>query len=441
METSASPTISYISIARLSFPIILANMAVPLLGLVDTAVIGHNGTASDLGAIALGSLIFTFVFWAFGFLRMSTTGFIAQAIEANDINEARAALNRAILLGVVIGSSLFALQYPIIRTALWLLGGSEIVETQVEAYWDIRIWAAPATLTTYAVMGALIGLGKTRQLLWLQLALNGTNLVLDVVFVIGLGWGVKGIAAGTLIAEWAAALLGLWLVTPYLRVPGQPYWHWHIIANRSAFRRTLSTNTDILWRTLFMLAGFAFFANQGAKFGDTALAANHILLQFISFSAFFLDGFAFATESLVGRAIGIRNQGLFDRVIRVSSHLAAATAVSLAMLLLLLGSSIIERLTSIADVQAYATAYLPYAALYVGVSFAAFQLDGVFIGATRSRAMRNASLIALLIFLMAYTLTRYLDNHGLWIAFVIYVIARALALGYYYPQLRRDLRA
>lgn len=189
-----------------------------------------------------------------------------------------------------------------------------------------------------------------------------------------------------------------------------------------------------------MLAGFAFFANQGAKFGDIALAANHILLQFISFSAFFLDGFAYATESLVGRAIGIKNRGLFDRVIRVSSHLAAATAVSLAMLLLLVGSSIIERLTSIAEVRAYATAYLPYAALYVGVSFAAFQLDGVFIGATRSRAMRNASLIALLIFLMAYTLTSHLENHGLWIAFVIYVIARALALGYYYPQLRRDLR-
>jgi MATE family multidrug resistance protein len=440
MENPHTATgVSYASIIRLTAPIILANMAVPLLGLVDTAIMGHSGSASDLGAIALGSLIFTFVFWLFGFLRMSTTGFTAQALGAGDLGEARAIFGRAILLGSGIGIALILAQFPIIHCALWLLGGSDKVETQVAAYWDIRIWAAPATLMTYAIMGTLIGLGKTRHLLLLQLCLNGTNLILDVFFVVGLDWGVKGIAAGTLIAEWISALVGFWMVTRHLSETGKPFWNWPILIDRNAFARTLSTNADIMWRTLFLLGGFAFFSNQGAKFGDTALAANHILLQIISFSAFFLDGFAFAVESLVGRALGIRNRELFDRVIGLSTRLAAITAFILTLIILFAGNMLIESLTSITTVKTYALIYLPYAACYVFVSFAAFQLDGIFIGATRSRAMRNASFISLMIFLFAFAFMQELENHGLWIAFIIYVSARAVTLGHYYPALRREI--
>lgn len=432
--------ITHSYIVRLAIPIILANMAAPLLGLVDTAVIGHTGNASNLGAIALGSLVFNFVYWAFGFLRMGTTGFIAQAAGAGDYPEVRAAFGRALLLGGAIGLLLIIVQYPIIHSALWLLDGSENVESLVQTYWDIRIWAAPATLASYAIMGSLIGLGKTRQLLWLQLLLNLTNLALDILFVVGFDWGVRGIALGTLIAEWSCALVGLVLVFKNLHIQHEKFWQWPQLLNRIAIAKTLGTNADIMWRTLFLLTGFAFFANQGARFGDNILATNHILLQFISFSAFFLDGFAFALESLVGKAKGACNRELFDRVIKVSSQIAAFTAVLLMSIIIAGGATAIAGLTSVNGIQEEATKFLPYAAIYVAVSFAAFQLDGIFIGATHSRAMRNASFYALIIFLTSsWVLIPFMGNHGLWAAFVIYVITRAMTLGFYLPELRRSI--
>lgn len=440
MNAPADTNITRTYLVRLALPLILANMATPLLGLVDTAIIGHTGKVSDLGAIALGSLVFNFVYWAFGFLRMGTTGFTAQAAGAGNYTEVRAAFGRALLLGGFIGLLLVLAQYPIIQAALWLLDGSDAVEAQVKSYWDIRIWAAPATLASYAIMGSLIGLGKTRQLLWLQLLLNITNLLLDVLFVVGFDWGVRGIALGTVIAEWSCALAGLVLVINNLRTRDEKFWRWTHLLNRTALLNTLHTNADIMWRTLFLLAGFAFFSNQGAGFGDTTLAANHILLQFISFSAFFLDGFAFALEALVGKAKGASNRQLFDQAIIKSTQIAAGTAALLTLAILTGGSVAIAHLTAIAGIQTEAKELLPYAAIYVLVSFAAFQLDGIFIGATRSRDMRNASLYALMIFLASsWALIPRWGNHGLWLAFVIYVIARAVALAIYMPALRRSI--
>lgn len=429
------------AIIRLALPIILANAAVPLLGLVDTAVIGHSGTAADLGAIALGSLIFSFLFWGFGFLRMGTSGFTAQAAGAGDYREVRTAYGRALLLGVAIGLLLILLQYPLNLLAFWLLDGSVAVEQAAQVYMHTRIWGAPATLATYAIMGTLIGIGHTRQLLWLQLLLNGMNLILDVVFVIGFDWGVRGIALGTVIAEWTCVLVGAGVLYRVLRKPQtESFFIWSHIFQRSALVSTLKTNSDIMWRTLFMLTGFGWFANQGAQFGDTVLAANHILLQFLSFAAFFLDGFAFALESLVGKAIGARNRQLFDRVIVVSTQIAAACAAGLMLLLLLFGPLAINALNPHPAIQLQAQTYLPYAATYVLLSFMAFQLDGIFIGATASRAMRNAALVSLLIFLAAaWLLVEWAGNQGLWLAFILYVIARALALGAYLPALRRQL--
>lgn len=433
-------TLTHTGMIRLAIPIILANMAVPLLGLVDTAVIGHTGDASNLGAIALGSLVFNFVYWAFSFLRMGTTGFTAQAAGAGNHQQVITVFGRALLMGGFIGLSLIALQFPLIHTSLWLLDGSDAVEEQVKIYWDVRIWAAPATLATYAIMGTLIGLGKTKQLLWLQLFLNGINLLLDVLFVVGFDWGVRGIAWGTLVAEWSCAIAGLLMVMNHLRKPGERIWNWSAIFNRAALIKTLSTNADIMWRTLFLLSGFAYFSNQGAGFGDTTLAANHILLQFISFSAFFLDGFAFALESQVGRAIGARDQLLFKRAIKISSEIAALTALGLMLLIVFAGTSAINYLTSISAIQTAASTYLPYAAIYVLVSFAAFQLDGIFIGAMRSRAMRNASFFSLVIFIAcSLGMTGLWGNHGLWFSFIIYVVARAATLAYYYTGLRRQL--
>lgn len=441
MNSSAQPNTSRRAILRLSIPIILANAAVPLLGLTDTAVIGHFGNTAALGAIALGSLVFSFIYWAFGFLRMGTSGFTAQALGAGDWKEVKAACLRALLIGFAIGLVLLLLQWPIFRLALWLLDASPAVESQVRDYMHWRIWGAPACLGNYALLGTLIGLGQTRKLLVLQLLLNGLNLLLDISLVVYFHWGVAGIALGTAIAEWLSFALGLLWVMRILHQQS-PGFHWQHILQLEAISATLKTNADILWRTLFLLSGFAWFANQGARFGDTTLAANHILLQFISFSAFFLDGFAFALESLVGRALGARDAHSFTRALVNSSQIAALTALGLTLILLFQGESFIAAMTPLPQVRAQALHDLPFAAIYVLVSFVAFQLDGVFIGAIQSRAMRNASALSFVLFLLAgFSWVPGWQNTGLWLAFIAYVIARALCLGFYLPGIFRKFSA
>lgn len=427
----------------IAWPIVLANAAVPLLGLADTAVIGNTGRVADLGAIALGALLFNFVYWGFGFLRMGTTGFVAQAAGAGDEAEVRAAIGRALLLAIAIGVALVALQWPIAWFALRLFAAGSEVESLTREYFLIRIWGAPASLATFAVMGLLIGLERSGQLLKIQLVLNGLNIALDVLFAGVFGWGVRGIAFGTVIAEWTTLALALATALSLLRArhfDAETFWPRARIADGARLLKTLGANADIMIRTLALLAGFAFFTNAGAAFGDRVLAANHILLQFIAFSAYFLDGFAFAAEALVGRAIGAARRDRFDAVVRRSTELAAATAVALCALLALGGAAAVNGLTDLEPVRTTATDYLPYACVYVLLSFAAFQLDGVFVGATRTRAMRDASLLSLAVFLAAYWLlaARY-GNAGLWIAFVVYVVARAAALGAYYPALRRSV--
>ena len=428
----------HLAIARIAFPIILANATVPLLGLADTAAIGHTGGAQELGAIALGALVFSFLYWGFGFLRMGTTGFIAQAAGAGDYAEVRDVALRAGVMGVAIGVLLVALQYVIGIAALYLLDASDGVKHGVHAYFGVRIWGAPATLTTFAVLGVLIGLGKTKQLLWLQLALNGLNIALNIFFVIGLGWGVEGIAAGTVIAEWMSLLLGIWMVRRIFHVM-QPQvdnpWSWLRLSDRGKFRRMATTNGNIMVRTLALLVGFAWFANQGARFGDTILAANHILLQFVSFSAFFLDGYAYVVEMMVGRAVGARSEQTFRKELKRANQLAGATALLLALLFFGIGTPAIQGLTTDAAVRAVAQQYLPYACGYILLSFYAFQLDGVFIGATRSREMRNASVFSLAVFLVcSAVLATHAANAGLWLAFIIYVVVRGLSLAYYLPR-------
>jgi MATE family multidrug resistance protein len=426
---------------RLAWPLILANSTVPLLGLVDTAVIGHTGRSVDLGAIALGALIFNVLFWGFGFLRMGTTGFAAQADGAGDELEVRAVLGRAVLLAAAIGLGLILLQAPIASATLRLLGASPAVEGITRGYILTRIWGAPASLALYAVMGLLIGLGHSGRLLRVQLLLNGLNMLLDVLFAGLLGWGARGIALGTAVAEWLAVAYAGWITLRLLagrrRAVG-PFWPWRRIVDPARLRQTLAANGDIMLRTLLLLFGFAWFMDRSARFGDGVLAGNHILLQFVSFSAFFLDGFAYATETLVGRAMGAGRRDLLDAAVRTASRLAAGTAAALAMGIVVLGPWAVAALTDLAEVRAAAQRYLPYAAVYVLLAVAAFQLDGIFIGATRTRAMRNASLAAIVAFLAAsWPLVEWAGNDGLWAAFIVFVVARALALGAYYPALRR----
>lgn len=445
MVNSGNP--SFLRILNLAWPIIIANAAVPLLGLVDTAVIGNVGDITDLGAIALGALIFSFVYWSFGFLRMSTTGFVAQAVGASDYLEVRAILGRALLMALLLGIMLVCLQLLIQWVAFFLLGGSEEVEAAARAYFTVRIWGAPATLSIFVLMGLLIGMGKSRQLLLIQLFLNGLNILLDIWFAGVLGLGATGIALGTVVAEWMTALLAAYFVLGQLRETcgeGESFWPREKIFDRSRILRMLSSNFDIMLRTLLLVFSFAYFTNQSARFGDDVLAANHILLQLISFAAFFLDGFAFVVESEAGKALGGKNRAAFITSVRNSTILAAVTALLLSAGLLLVAELVIAALTDIGEVRLLASALSGLAALYILCSFAAFQLDGIYIGVSFTREMRQASIYSLAVFLLAcWLLIEDFGVDGLWWAMIIYVLARAAALLIYLPALLRrfDTRA
>lgn len=443
IQVSGPGNMSRAQIWQKAWPIILANAAVPLLGLADTAVIGNLGNLAQLGAIAFGAMIFSFIYWSFGFLRMGTTGFTAQASGAGDEAEVRATLGRALLLSAALGIGIVLLQWPLAQLALGLLEGSAEVEAITRDYFIIRIWGAPATLSIFALMGTLIGLGKSRYLLAVQLFLNGLNIVLDVLFAGVLGWGAEGIALGTVVAEWITLVLAVGLVLKLLRGrqgDSEAFWPLSRMGDAGKMLQLMSANTDILLRTLLLLFSFAWFINQSALYGDAVLGANHILLQLVSFSAFFLDGYAFVAEALVGEALGAKRRQDLTIAVRRSTELAAATAAVLALLILFFGGVAIDALTNIQAVRVAAADTVVWAALYVMLSFAAFQLDGIFIGATHTREMRNASFISAAVFMAAWWfLAPVYGIHGLWSAFVIYVCVRALSLAAYYPRLLRSL--
>lgn len=435
---------SHLAIARKAFPIILANASVPLLGLVDTAAIGHTGGAQEIGAIALGALVFSFLYWGFGFLRMGTTGYVAQASGAGQYDEIRNIGLRYATIAIGIGLVFILFQRLILPVALNLLDTSESIKDLVADYFYIRIWGAPATLCTYALLGVLIGLGETKKLLVLQLVLNGINIGLNVVFVVFLGLGVRGIALGTVLAEWTSLIFGIWMIWRILKrisPNSSNAINWSILFEKNQFTQMMQTNGNIMIRTLALLFGFAWFTNRGAGFGDTVLAANHILLQFITLSAFFLDGYAYVMEMMVGKNLGARDAKTFKIELKHANELAGFTALILALLFFFGGELAINGLTSDESVREFAYSYLPLACLYILFSFYAFQLDGVFIGATLSKEMRNASVFSMLVFLgSSVFLNYYFENKGLWMAFIIYVTVRGLSLQYYMPKIRRLFR-
>lgn len=444
MTPRSSHSVTHRHIAQKAWPVVLANASVPLLGLSDTAVMGNLGTLTDLGAIAFGAVIFSFVYWGFGFLRMGTTGFVAQAIGASDHAEVRAALLRAGIMAVIIGFTLMALQRPIADVSLALMQGSPEVDALTREYIRFRIWGAPAALALFALMGCLIGLGHSKMLLVVQLILNGLNITLDIVFGGVLQMGAAGIGLGTAVAEWTAVLVALILVIRILREnyhrDAESLLPWQRLRNWQRLWHTLAVNRDIMIRTLLLVAGFAWFVRQSANFGDDVLAANHILLQLISFSAFFLDAFAYVVEALAGKAAGARDTALFDVVVRRSTELAGGCALILALTIWVFGDFLVQTLSQHEEVRLAADAAIPFAALYVALAFAAFQLDGIFIGTTRTRQMRNAAIASSAVFLVASLwLIEWAGSRGLWMSFIIYVCARAVALVVFLPGLRRSI--
>ncbi len=423
----------------IAVPMMLANVTVPLLNAVDTGVMGHQGDAAYIGAVGIGSVIFAFVYWGFGFLRMGTTGFTAQAFGAEDAAELRAALARPLLLAFALGALLIVLQAPIGWLAFALFDASDQVEDLAQSYYAIRIWSAPAALANYAMIGWLLGTRRAGAVLLIQVVLNGINIVLDLVFVVGLGWGVEGVALASLLAELSAVVLGLAVVARALAGVGG-VWDWPRIVARERLVVLLRANLDILVRTLCLVVAFAYFTARSATMGDVLLAGNAILLQLQGFTAYGLDGFAHAVEVLAGNALGARSRPAFREAVRVSTLWALGTAGAMTGLYLVLGAPIIALFTDIEAVRRAAEAYLPWVIIAPLVSVWSFQLDGIFIGTTRTRDMRNAMVLSLAIYLGAcWILVPALANHGLWLAYTILMIARAGTLGWLYPRLENSV--
>ena len=419
---------SHSRVWRIAGPMILSNLTVPLLGIVDTAVVGHLDEPYHMGAVSIGAAIFGIVFWGFGFLRMGTTGITAQAFGQNDNNELRATLGRALLIAVIMSLLILVMQLPIGWLAFQVIQGSELVEQQGRVYYDIRIWSAPATLMNYVLLGWFLGIQNARAPLYILTFVNLINMLLDLLFVVGWGYGANGVAWASLIAEYFGLVFALWLVKQQLvQYPGKLQ---HVLLlDKRKVRKMLSINKDIFIRNLCLMFSLAFFTAQGARFGDVVLAANAVLFNMYTFMAYGLDGFAHAAEALVGKAVGARDRKEYFAVIKTSAVWAFITSVLIVISYWLAGYWIIALMTDIEKVQQTALTYLPWMLLLPLISVWSFLLDGIYIGTTRAAEMRNTMLFStFLIFLPLWYLLLPMQNHGLWLAFALFNTARAVSM-------------
>jgi multidrug resistance protein, MATE family len=420
---------------RLAGPVILSNATTPLLGAVDTGVVGRLSDPALIGGVALGAIIFAFIFWGFGFLRMGTTGFTAQAWGAGDPAELRGAFLRALAVALAIGLALVMLQLPIRLLALALVQGSPAVKLYAGLYFDVRIWSAPAALVNYAVLGWLLGTRRTATALVLQILINGLNIALSILLGLKLGWGIRGVAGATLIAEWLSAAIGLALVLT--RLPHTPTLH---LLARARVIRLLTVNLNIMLRTFCIEAAFVVFTFAGARLGDIPLAANAILMNLLTILAYGLDGFAMAAEILVGGAVGAQDRSAFRAAVTDSTLWAAAVAMFGTVFFLAAGGPVIDLFTVHEPVRAVARHYLPWLALAPIVAVWCYQLDGIYIGATRTVEMRNGMLLALAgNLLVLWQALPWMGNHALWLALMVFFILRALPLALWLPRIDRSL--
>jgi MATE family multidrug resistance protein len=429
-----SGAITHRRVLRIALPIVLSNATIPILGAVDTAVVGQLGQAAPIGAVGIGAVILTTIYWVFGFLRMGTTGLVAQARGAGEVAETGALLMRGLMIAFAAGLLFIAGQAGVFWAAFRLAPASAEVEALARSYLAIRIWGAPATIALYALTGWLIAMERTRSVLVLQVGMNAANVVLAVSFVLGFGWGVPGVATATLISEWGGLLLGLWLCRAAFA--GSQWRDWGRVLDPERLRRMAAVNRDILIRSVILQASFTSFLFLGAGLGDVTLAANQVLLQFLSITAYALDGFAFAAEALVGQTLGRHDRAGLRRAAVVSSEWGVGFSVVLAAVFLLAGPPLIDAMAAAPDVRAEARAYLAWVAAAPLIGIAAWMLDGIFIGATETRALRNAMGISVAIYVAALALLLPAwGNHGLWAALMVLNAARGVTLGLRYPAL------
>lgn len=428
--------ITHRRVLKIALPIVLSNATVPLLGAVDTGVVGQMGEAAPIGAVGVGAVVLASIYWIFGFLRMGTSGLVAQSHGAKDPAETGAILMRALMIGVAAGIVFILSQVLLFRAAFWLAPASDEVEALTRGYLAIRIWGAPATIALYAVTGWLIAVERTKSVLVLQLWMNGLNIGLDFLFVLGFGWGVEGVAIATLIAEWTGLTLGLWLCRPAFA--GGQWCDWERVFDRARIARMMKVNGDIMIRSVVLQASFTTFIFWAAHFGDVTLAANQVLLQFLEITAYGLDGFAFSAEALVGQAVGARSTHSVRRASVLTSQWGVGGAVALGLAFWLAGPAIIDLMTTEPNVREAARSYLIWVAIAPAIGIASWMFDGIFIGATLSREMRNAMLVSVAIYVAALmVLPEAFGNHGLWAALMVLNVARGLTMAVFYRRAER----
>ncbi|QHQ37369.1 MATE family efflux transporter [Algicella marina] len=428
--------ITHRRVLAIALPIVLSNATVPILGAVDTGVVGQLGEAAPIGAVGIGAIILTAIYWIFGFLRMGTAGLVAQARGGGEVAETGALLTRALMIAGAAGLTFIILQGPIFAGAFMLAPASDEVERLAQNYMAIRIWSSPAIISVYALTGWLVAMERTRGVLAIQLTMNGLNIVLDLWFVLGLGWGVEGVAIATLIAEWSGALLGIWLCRAAF-TGGQ--WHqWARVFDPARLKRMAAVNTDIMIRSVLLQVAFVSFLFYASHLGDVTLAANQILLQFLHIIAYGMDGFAFAAEALVGSALGARNRVLLRRGALLTSVWGGIVALVMTLGFLFFGGTIIDFMTTAPEVREEAREFLGWLVIAPIAGVASWMLDGIFIGATRTRDMRNCMIISVIMYGVTVVLfVNWFGNAGLWAALMMFNFYRAVTLASRYPALER----
>ncbi|MFK0086339.1 MATE family efflux transporter [Pseudomonas sp. NPDC090755] len=411
----------------LAAPMILSNISVPLVALVDSAVIGHLPHAHQLGAVAVGASLYTFLAWVMGFLRMGSTGFAAQAAGRADGAALRQVLVQGLLLALLFALLLGLLALPFSHLALQWMQPSAALEQSTRDFFETRLLGLPAALASFALVGWFLGTQNARAPLAILLTTNLLNIALNLWFVLGLDWGVLGSARASVIAEWSAALLGLALTRPALRAyPG--HIAWALLRRWQSWRPLLAVNRDIFIRSLALQAVFFLITVQGARLGESTVAANALLLNGLLLTAYALDGLAHAVEALCGHAIGAGDRQALRRSLTVAGGWSLLASSGFAVLFLLGGHLFINLQTDIESVRDTAYQYLPYLALLPLVAVWSYLLDGLFIGATRAREMRNGMLVSVALALpVAYAATG-LGNHGLWLGFLLFMALRGLTL-------------
>jgi MATE family multidrug resistance protein len=413
----------------------VANLTTPLIGIVSTTAIGRLGDAAMLGGVAMASVLFDCMFWLFGFLRMSTVAFTAQSLGSGETSELRAILLRGLIVAALVGVVLIVLQIPLATILLGAMGGSEGVTHAAKTYFTIRIWSSPLALGNYVVLGWLIGQARARLALGTQVTINLINAAVTVLLVLVFDFGIAGAAIAAVIAEAAGLALG-GLIAHRLS-QGQVAVSRVMLFDRAKLMRMLAVNRDILIRTAALITAFLFFTAQGARAGDMTLAANAVLNNFLMISGFFLDGLANAAEQLCGRAYGARNKDAFAGAVKLVVMWGFGFALAVAACFLLFGPALIDIMTASVDVRRIARDYLPFVIFAPLLGVFAFAYDGVYIGATWARDMRNLMLLSLLIFLAAWFALRSFGNAGLWAAFLVHYAARGGLEALRYPALLR----